>query len=295
MANNVGLELASKTDTGRIRSKNEDAIAVSATHGIAILADGMGGYSAGEVAAHIATDVLQESLENGLKRLEGQLQDLLTIGARQIQNLMVESIELANSAVIEAARAEPQYQGMGTTLVAAIFHNDKVTVAHVGDSRAYRLRQGELKQITRDHSLLQEQIDAGLISPEWARFSQNKNLVTRAVGVDPDMKVEIHDHPIEPGEIYLLCSDGLSDMLTDEEMCEILTGVGSLQRACDELVHQANQNGGHDNISVILVRVQSHTPPSGGLLGRFLSWLAYKSKRKGLVTITHGEAHPQRE
>jgi protein phosphatase len=208
---------------------------------------------------------------------------------------MVESIELANSAVIEAARAEPQYQGMGTTLVAAIFHNDKVTVAHVGDSRAYRLRQGELKQITRDHSLLQEQIDAGLISPEWARFSQNKNLVTRAVGVDPDMKVEIHDHPIEPGEIYLLCSDGLSDMLTDEEMCEILTGVGSLQRACDELVHQANQNGGHDNISVILVRVQSHTPPSGGLLGRFLSWLAYKSKRKGLVTITHGEAHPQRE
>jgi serine/threonine protein phosphatase PrpC len=295
MANNVGLELASKTDTGRIRSKNEDAIAVSATHGIAILADGMGGYSAGEVAAHIATDVLQESLENGLKRLEGQLQDLLTIRARQIQNLMVESIELANSAVIEAARAEPQYQGMGTTLVAAIFHNDKVTVAHVGDSRAYRLRQGELKQITRDHSLLQEQIDAGLISPEWARFSQNKNLVTRAVGVDPDMKVEIHDHPIEPGEIYLLCSDGLSDMLTDEEMCEILTGVGSLQRACDELVHQANQNGGHDNISVILVRVQSHTPPSGGLLGRFLSWLAYKSKRKGLVTITHGEAHPQRE
>jgi protein phosphatase len=273
MANNVGLELASKTDTGRIRSKNEDAIAVSATHGIAILADGMGGYSAGEVAAHIATDVLQESLENGLKRLEGQLQDLLTIRARQIQNLMVESIELANSAVIEAARAEPQYQGMGTTLVAAIFHNDKVTVAHVGDSRAYRLRQGELKQITRDHSLLQEQIDAGLISPEWARFSQNKNLVTRAVGVDPDMKVEIHDHPIEPGEIYLLCSDGLSDMLTDEEMCEILTGVGSLQRACDELVHQANQNGGHDNISVILVRVQSHTPRPGGLLERLLNWL----------------------
>jgi serine/threonine protein phosphatase PrpC len=273
MANNVGLELASKTDTGRIRSKNEDAIAVSATHGIAILADGMGGYSAGEVAAHIATDVLQESLENGLKRLEGQLQDLLTIRARQIQNLMVESIELANSAVIEAARAEPQYQGMGTTLVAAIFHNDKVTVAHVGDSRAYRLRQGELKQITRDHSLLQEQIDAGLISPEWARFSQNKNLVTRAIGVDPDMKVEIHDHPIEPGEIYLLCSDGLSDMLTDEEMCEILTGVGSLQRACDELVHQANQNGGHDNISVILVRVQSHTPRPSGLIERLLNWL----------------------
>jgi serine/threonine protein phosphatase PrpC len=204
MANTVGLELASKTDTGRIRSKNEDAIALSPTHGIAILADGMGGYSAGEVASRIATDVLWQSLEQGLDRLESQLQDLLTTRGRQIQNLMVESIQRANSAVIEAARVEPEYQGMGTTLVAAVFHDDKITVAHVGDSRAYRFREGELTQITRDHSLLQEQIDAGLISPEWARFSQNKNLVTRALGVDPEMEVEIHDHPIEPGEIYLL-------------------------------------------------------------------------------------------
>jgi serine/threonine protein phosphatase PrpC len=274
MANTVGLELASKTDTGRIRSKNEDAIALSSTLGIAILADGMGGYSAGEVASRIATDVLRESLEEGLDRLESQLQDLLTTRGRQIQNLMVESIQRANSAIIEAARVEPEYQGMGTTLVAAVFHVDKITVAHVGDSRAYRFRQGELTQITRDHSLLQEQIDAGLISPEWARFSQNKNLVTRALGVDPEMEVEIHDHPIEPGEIYLLCSDGLSDMLTDEEMCDALIMCGSaLQSACDVLVQKANDNGGHDNISVILARVQSHTVESGGLLGRFLNWL----------------------
>jgi protein phosphatase len=274
MANTVGLELASKTDTGRIRSKNEDAIALSSTLGIAILADGMGGYSAGEVASRIATDVLRESLEEGLDRLESQLQDLLTTRGRQIQNLMVESIQRANSAVIEAARVEPEYQGMGTTLVAAVFHDDKITVAHVGDSRAYRFREGELTQITRDHSLLQEQIDAGLISPEWARFSQNKNLVTRALGVDPEMEVEIHDHPIEPGEIYLLCSDGLSDMLTDEEMCDALIMCGSsLQTACDVLVQKANDNGGHDNISVILIRVQSHTPRPVGLFGRFLNWL----------------------
>jgi serine/threonine protein phosphatase PrpC len=243
-------------------------------HGIAILADGMGGYSAGEVASRIATDVLLESLENGLDRLESQLQDLLTTRGRQIQNLMVESIQRANSAIIEAARVEPEYQGMGTTLVAALFHNDKITVAHVGDSRAYRFRQGELTQITRDHSLLQEQIDAGLISPEWARFSQNKNLVTRALGVDPEMEVEIHEHAIEPGEIYLLCSDGLSDMLTDEEIRDTLILCGSaLQTACDVLVQKANDNGGHDNISVILARVQSHTAESGGLLGRFLNWL----------------------
>jgi serine/threonine protein phosphatase PrpC len=274
MANTVGLELASKTDTGRVRSKNEDTIALNPTHGIAILADGMGGYSAGEVASRIATDVLQQSLEEGMDRMQSQSQDLLTTRGRQIQNLMVDSIQRANSAVIEAARVEPEYHGMGTTLVAALFHNDKVTIAHVGDSRAYRFREGELTQITRDHSLLQEQIDAGLIDPEWARFAEHKNLVTRALGVDPDMEVEIHDHQTEPGEIYLLCSDGLSDMLTDEEMCEALKRYGSgLQNACDELVQQANYNGGHDNISVILVKVQSNSAESTGLLGRFLNWL----------------------
>ncbi|MEN3366763.1 MAG: family protein phosphatase [Burkholderiales bacterium] len=274
MANNVALELASRTDTGRIRSKNEDAIAVSGMYGIAILADGMGGYSAGEVASRIATDVIRESLEEGLDRLESQLQDLLTTRGRQLQNLMVESIQRANSAVIEAARVQPEYQGMGTTLVTALFHEDKVIIAHVGDSRAYRFRQGELTQITRDHSLLQEQIDAGLISPEWARFSQNKNLVTRALGVDAEMEVEIHDHQTEPEEVYLLCSDGLSDMLTDEEMRDILLMHGaSLQGACDALVQKANQNGGHDNISAILVKVQSHTPGSSSLLGRLLNWL----------------------
>jgi serine/threonine protein phosphatase PrpC len=274
MANTVGLELASKTDTGRVRSKNEDTIALNPTHGIAILADGMGGYSAGEVASRIATDVLQESLEEGMDRMQSQSQDLLTTRGRQIQNLMVDSIQRANSAVIEAARVEPEYHGMGTTLVAALFHNDKVTIAHVGDSRAYRFREGELTQITRDHSLLQEQIDAGLIDPEWARFAEHKNLVTRALGVDPEMEVEIHDHQTEPGEIYLLCSDGLSDMLTDEEMCEALKRYGSgLQNACDELVQQANYNGGHDNISVILVKVQSNSAESTGLLGRFLNWL----------------------
>jgi protein phosphatase len=275
MANTVGLELASKTDTGRIRSKNEDAVALSPAHGFAILADGMGGYSAGEVAARIATEVLQQSLEEGLSRIESQLQDLLTTRGRQIQTLMVESIRRANAAIIEAARVEPQYQGMGTTLVAAIFHGDKVSVAHVGDSRAYRFYQGELKQITRDHSLLQEQIDAGLINPEWARFAQHKNLVTRALGVDPDMEVEIHDHPTAPGEIYMLCSDGLSDMLTDDEMCETLVMCESaLQAACDVLVQKANDNGGHDNISVVLARVQpGRSAHPSGLFVRLLNWL----------------------
>jgi protein phosphatase len=274
MANNVGLEFAAKTDTGMVRSQNEDTIAFSPEHGIAILADGMGGYNAGEVASGIATAVLKQSLEEGLDRLQNQ-SDMLTKRSRQIQHLMVESIHRANASILEAARLESQYKGMGTTLVAALFDHDKVAVAHVGDSRAYRFRQGELTQITRDHSLLQEQIDAGLISPEWARFSQHKNLVTRAVGVDHEIEVEIHEHSTEPGDIYLLCSDGLSDMLATEEISDILTGLEpDLESACAVLVQQANDNGGHDNISVVLIRVRSNRAETGGLLGRILNWVS---------------------
>jgi serine/threonine protein phosphatase PrpC len=275
MANNIGLEFAAKTHTGLVRPQNEDAIALSPACGYAILADGMGGYNAGEVASGIATSILKESLEDGLNRLQDQL---LSNRGRQIHHLMVESIQRANSAVVEAARIEPEYQGMGTTLVAALFDQDKVTIAHVGDSRAYRFRQGELTQLTKDHSLLQEQIDAGLINPEWARFSQNKNLVTRAVGVDHEMEVEIHDHNTEPGDVYLLCSDGLSDMLAAEEIHDALAGwKSSLERACDVLVQRANDNGGHDNISVILIKVQSKNAETGGLFDRILNWVKHTS------------------
>jgi protein phosphatase len=274
MANHVSLEFAAKTDTGRVRSHNEDTIALSPEYGFAILADGMGGYNAGEVASEIAASVIKESLEEGLQRAPRQSLDLFGNRSRQIQNLMVDSVQRANAAIIETAREEPRYSGMGTTLVVALFHYDKVTVAHVGDSRAYRFRQGELAQITRDHSLLQEQIDAGLISLESARFSQNRNLVTRAVGVNQTMEVEIHDHHTEPGDIYLLCSDGLSDMLISEEITEILnTPEFTLEDACRALVQKANDCGGHDNISVVLMKVLSNRPESGGVFGRLLNWV----------------------
>ncbi|MDB5764869.1 MAG: Stp1/IreP family PP2C-type Ser/Thr phosphatase, partial [Herminiimonas sp.] len=159
----VELEFALKTDTGLVRSHNEDSIAISTACGIAILADGMGGYSAGEVASGIATAVLKEALE---ERLQNQQLDMRSYRSKRIQQMVVEAIVHTNNSIIEAARMEPRYSGMGTTLVMAFFHHDKVTIAHVGDSRAYRLRQNQLVQITRDHSLLQEQIDAGLISME---------------------------------------------------------------------------------------------------------------------------------
>lgn len=273
MTNDAGLEFAAKTDTGLVRSQNEDAIAISPVHGFALLADGMGGYNAGEVASRIAIGVTKNTLEEGFARMQPHPVDAFRQRNKQRHQLVVEAIQRANIAILDAAREEPEYKGMGTTLVAAVFRGERLTIAHVGDSRAYRFRQGEIQQITRDHSFLQEQIDAGLIDAESARFSQNKNLVTRAVGVAAAMEVEIHDHQTKAGDIYLLCSDGLSDLLATQEISEILvSNQQSLEAACEALVHRANDNGGFDNISVVLVRVRSIDSSPAGLLARILNW-----------------------
>ena len=271
MGHNVQLEFAATTDTGRIRAHNEDSVALNPELGLAILADGMGGYSAGEVASKIATTVVRQTVEEQLLAPDSDWQ---TQRPRQIPQMLCAAVERANAAILAAALDEPQYNGMGTTLVLALFHHDKVALAHVGDSRAYRFRNGLLEQITRDHSLLQEQIDAGLISVEWAQFSQNKNLITRAVGVDNMLEAEVHEHLVEPGDIYLLCSDGLSDMLAARQIAEILAMQGtSLTAAADELVARANEHGGRDNISVILVRVQAFNAEKEGLFGRLRNWM----------------------
>jgi PPM family protein phosphatase len=274
MANNVGMEFAGITDPGLVRSQNEDTIFISASYGIAVLADGMGGYNAGEVASSIAAMVTKDALEQALVASADSGKGALSSG-HQLHQTVVDAVQKANRAVLDAAAAEPQHHGMGTTIVTAVFHHDKVTIAHVGDSRAYRYRHGELSQLTRDHSLLQEQIDAGLIDAAMARFSKVKNLVTRAVGVGGDMEVEIHDHVLHAGDLYLLCSDGLSDMLSDDEISRILDkGQGGLQDVCRSLVKQANDNGGFDNISVILVKVLVPGAETTGLFGRILNWVS---------------------
>jgi serine/threonine protein phosphatase PrpC len=271
MAYHVELAIAAKTDTGLVRGHNEDALAINPEYGLVILADGMGGYNAGEVASGIATLVIEESLENQFQNANWDTHANLS---KHIQQTISESIVRANISIIEAALNEPEYSGMGTTLVMGLFHHDKFTVAHVGDSRAYRLRQGELVQITRDHSLLQEQIDAGLITLEEAQFSQNRNLITRALGVDYEIEIEIHEHQTESGDVYLLCSDGLSDMLSTKQMADILVMAGAnLEAASTTLVQHANDHGGRDNISVILVRILSKDVQAEGLLGRMLQWI----------------------
>lgn len=248
------LEMAVRTDPGLVRSHNEDAVFADAALGLAILADGMGGYKAGEVASGMASTLLATNFARFIPTCNGRTDEAGNPDFAG-QHLAAE-VAAANLAIFNAAQSQPQYSGMGTTLVLAWFYDNKVSVAHVGDSRLYRLRQEHFEQLTRDHSLLQEQIDNGMITPAEARFSQNRNLVTRALGVDPAVEVEVHSHDVLPGDLLLLCSDGLNDMLEDEEIkLTLQTLGGNLELAADQLVHLANDNGGRDNVSVILVRV----------------------------------------
>lgn len=266
------LRFAARTDPGRVRTHNEDAFSLRPDLGLAAVADGMGGYSAGEVASGIATSVLTEALEERLRDPKA----LRSNDNRQIHRLMVDCIEHASASIFEAARLEPRYQGMGTTLVAALFDYHGVSIAHVGDSRAYRLRDGQLEQLTRDHSFLQEQIDAGLITVEQARNSQDRNLVTRAMGVEPEVEVEIHRHEVRAGDLYLLCSDGLTEMLSDRRIAtELMRITDDLDIVCQALIDAANERGGLDNICVALVAVGEHgeSKPPAGWLAKLASWI----------------------
>jgi PPM family protein phosphatase len=187
--------------------------------------------------------------------------------------LLRDIIAKANTSIFQSANSQPQYAGMGTTLVVTLLCDNSITVAHIGDSRCYRYRSDKLEQVTRDHSLLQEQIDSGLLTKEAAKRSQNKNLVTRALGIEPDVEAEIHTYPAQSGDIYLICSDGLNDMVDDEDIEMTLQAVGAnLQLAANQLVQMANDNGGRDNVSVVLIKVKKDFPADTGMLAKVLSW-----------------------
>ena len=266
------LEIASCTDAGMVRSHNEDSIASDQERGLVVLADGMGGYNAGEVASGMATTVLVTELQQSLKQKQPFEIDEQS-GQPFAQKLLREQIAKANTSIYQAAQSQPQYAGMGTTLVVALFYDNRMTVAHIGDSRLYRMRGEDFRQITKDHSLLQEQIDSGMITQQQARLSQNKNLVTRALGIDPVVEAEIHDYETLPEDVYLLCSDGLCDMVSDEDIGMTLQTLSANLRLCaQQLVQMANDNGGRDNISVILVRVRKGYSAPRGPLSRFFDW-----------------------
>ena len=260
------LQSASLTDPGRVRDHNEDCIEARPEIGLYVLADGMGGYNAGEVASGMATSLIADGL---MERWEpAQVTRLNRDEAKALsEKLIREQVARANSAVFTTSQNNPECAGMGTTLVVCHFYDNFLSVAHIGDSRLYRLRGETMEQVTRDHSLLQEQLDSGLITPEEAKLSQNKNLVTRALGIDPAVDTELHIYDTEPEDIYLLCSDGLSDMVEDEEIrLTLLTLKTNPSLTVQQLVQAANDNGGRDNISAMLIRVaEPYGVPRGWL------------------------------
>lgn len=263
------LEIATITDTGVVRSFNEDTISTEPDLGLTLVADGMGGYKAGDVASGMAASIMVTELKRQLREAPP--------AENNITEILEFTVSRANRAIYQAAQANPQYHGMGTTLVAAVFHDNHLHFAHVGDSRLYRLRRGKLHALTQDHSILHEQVVLGLISNEDAKTSHNRNLVTRALGVETMSQCEVQDQAVSVGDIYLLCSDGLNDMVDDANIELAIDALqANLPLAARQLVMMANDNGGHDNISVILIKVLEPFPAveqSRGLMRRLFGWL----------------------
>ncbi len=245
------LQMVGLTDPGRVRTQNEDSIAYIPEAGLVVVADGMGGHQAGEVASKLAVDVIT-------RHIVGTLAVAARSRSEAFEAKMVtDAIQLANRAIYELAQQQPDYAGMGSTVVVTVFHGDRLWVGHVGDSRLYRFRDGMLEQVTLDHSVVQELVSRGLVTMEEARQSVNKNLVTRALGVDSMVMPDIGEQTMNDEDIYLLCSDGLNDVLADGDIEMMLIEYGrNLEAAARQMIDIANERGGPDNISVILVRAR---------------------------------------
>lgn len=240
-------EMAALTDPGQVRDGNEDSIAIRPEFGLAVLADGMGGHQAGEVASGMAVDIVARQLAQALAQ---QFPPVATQATQAID----QAIRAANQQIYETARARSECAGMGSTIVVALFADDRLWVGHVGDSRLYQFRDGQLNQLTQDHSVVQELVNRGLFTLEEARQTVSKNLVTRALGVEAGIVADISEQPATANDLYLLCSDGLNEVVNDAEIAALLNSTDELTTMAQRLVARANDRGGPDNISVILVR-----------------------------------------
>lgn len=271
------LDIAGRSDVGRIRSHNEDCISEDARIGLIILADGMGGYKGGEIASAMAVNTIVEKLRTTIPTLiPGEVDE--ETGYSKESLAVRESVNTANKIIFNTSQNQTQYQGMGTTLVMGVFYDNRVTVAHVGDSRMYRYRKNQLEQITVDHTLLQELVDRGFYTAQEARTSLNKNLVTRALGIEKSVAIDIQEKSVLPDDIYLLCSDGLNDMIEDEDIASCLERYGdNLDKKAEQLVEQANAKGGRDNVSVLLARPSTMFPWHRPWRQKIVNWVIRKS------------------
>lgn len=256
----VKLTINGISDVGRVRDGNEDSISWDARLGLIMLADGMGGHNAGEVASAMAVETIKAALQDVLAP-EIQAADII-----DYPDAVREAVSFANQEIHEQAQMKTECAGMGTTVVMGLFRNDSVILAHVGDSRIYRFRHGDLERMTSDHSLVQEMVDSGYLSQEEAQQSASKNLITRALGIAPEVEVDVREVPVQRDDIFLMCSDGLSDLVNDDDILKVITDAGKdMQSAVQSLVNLANERGGTDNVSVILVSMTEAFSDDRGL------------------------------
>ena len=244
------LSVGAQTDVGMVRNNNEDNFFIIPEKGLLVVADGMGGHASGEIASKMAIDVIRDyfdGLSNGQEKLIGTYLDEFS----RSTNRMASAMRLANMAVYEASRSSPQWHGMGTTLACVFVENNRLSIAHVGDSRVYLIRAGEIEQLTDDHSLVYEQVKRDLITKEEAEKSEMKNILTRAIGIAPDVDVDIDEMSLADGDILLLCTDGLTGMVLDDQILSVVTATRDPNAACDTLIRLANENGGRDNVTVV--------------------------------------------
>jgi protein phosphatase len=248
---------AARTDVGRKRQGNEDSYCLAPELGLYVVADGMGGHAAGEVASRIAVDTIQQWIARQRGGEDGAARGPVDIGGSSEAGFLVDGIQQANRAIYEAAQGRCDLAGMGTTVVAALTAGDRVVLAHVGDSRIYRIRDGKIAQISRDHSLVQQQVDRGIISTEEAHTSQYRHMITRALGLREAVEIDLTEDAAAAGDVLVLCSDGLSDLLEDEEiLAAVQDHPADLEEACQALVNRANYKGGDDNITALLIGIQ---------------------------------------
>ena len=238
-----------------VREQNEDAIGFDSALGLVVLADGMGGHRGGEIASGLTVDKIIDNVQQSLPAIEPGQADPVS-GFSLESTCIREAVESVNRLVFETAEGNPELRGMGSTVVVLLFYNNTLTLAHIGDSRCYRFRRGKLEQITKDHSLNQELIDRGFYTPEEAKKSMNKNMITRALGIGPAETADIQEDNVKIGDIYILCSDGLTDLVEDEYISlTIKKFSNNPEEAAKQLIAKANKNGGKDNISVMLCQI----------------------------------------
>jgi len=244
------------TDTGLLRTHNEDYLGVYDENKVYLVADGMGGHKHGEVASRIAVEAIHAYMNDG-EACDRTLPITDSPHRQRHSNRLERSIHVAHSEVLEAIEGDASLLGMGTTVVGTMLHADIAAIVHVGDSRAYRLRAGHLELLTQDHTWVNEQVVAGYLSEEQAKSHPLKNVVTRALGGDSDVQVDVTETQVQDGDLYLLCSDGLTTMLNEQDVHRILSVDAPLADICQRLVEETNARGGFDNVTVLLLRIEA--------------------------------------